>query len=277
MRIGLVQQHATADRRENLARGLAAARAAAAQGAQVIAFSELAFEPFYPQNPAPPSAIDLAEPIPGPTTSACGRLAAQLGAVLLPNLYERDGGAAYDTTAVIDADGSLLGKMRMLHIPDYPGFHEKGYYTPGDLEAPVFHTRFGPIGIAICYDRHYPEVMRALALAGAEVVIVPQAGAIDEWPEGLFEAEMRVASFLNGFFTALCNRVGEEEELTFAGGSFVCNPGGEVIARAGTGADEILICNLDLGEVDRSHAKRLFLLDRRPELYSGWANQDPMV
>jgi predicted amidohydrolase len=271
MRIALVQQHATTDKRDNLERGLRAARTAAERGAGVIAFAELAFEPFYPQDPAPPNAMDLAEPIPGPTTQAFIDLATELGVVLLPNLYERDGDSAYDTTAVIDAEGTLLGKTRMLHIPDYAGFHEKGYYTPGDLGAPVFETRCGRIGVAICYDRHYPEVLRALALAGAQVVFVPQAGAVGEWPEGLFEAELRVASFHNGFFTALCNRVGEEVGLTFAGESFVCNPAGEVIARAGAGTDEVLVCDLDLAEIDRSHARRRFLPDRRSELYREWA------
>jgi predicted amidohydrolase len=270
VRIALVQQHATTDRQENLERGLRTVRTAAERGAQVIAFAELAFEPFYPQDPAPANAIDLAEPIPGPTTQALADLAGELGAVILPNLYERAGGLAYDTTAIIDADGALLGKMRMLHIPDYAYFHEKGYYAPGDLGAPVFETRFGRIGVAICYDRHYPEVMRALALAGAQVVIVPQAGAVDEWPDGLFEAEMRVASFHNGFFTALCNRTGAEAKLTFAGESFVCDPTGEVIARAGTGTDEVLVCDIDLQEVERSHARRLFLPDRRPGLYRHW-------
>jgi len=272
MRIALVQQHATPDRRENLDRGIRAARTAAERGAQVIAFAELAFEPFYPQVQATPDAIDLAEPIPGPTTEALSSLAAELGVVLLPNLYERVDDSAYDTTAVIDADGALVGRTRMLHVPDYACFHEKGYYTPGDLGAPVFRTRFGCIGIAICYDRHYPEVMRALTLGGAQVVFVPQAGAVGEWPDGLFEAELRVASFHNGIFTALCNRVGAEAEVTFAGESFVCNPAGDLIAQAATGTDETLICELDLGEIDRSHAKCLFLPDRRPELYRSWTS-----
>jgi predicted amidohydrolase len=273
LRIALVQQHATTDKQDNLERGVRAARAAAERNAQVIVFAELAFEPFYPQDPAPPDAIELAEPIPGPTIQTFSDLAIELGVILLPNLYERDGDAAYDTTAVIDADGSLLGKSRMLHIPDYAGFHEKGYYTPGNLGAPVFETRYGRIGVAICYDRHYPEVLRTLALAGAQVVFVPQAGAVGEWPEGLFEAELRVASFHNGLFTALCNRVGKEASLTFAGESFVCNPAGEVIARAGGGADEVLVCDLDLAEIDRSQARRLFLPDRRPELYESWAGR----
>ena len=128
----------------------------------------------------------------------------------------------------------------------------------------------GQVGVAICYDRHYPEYMRALAVAGAELVVVPQAGAVDEWPEGLYEAEMRVAAFQNGYYTALVNRVGAEPKLTFAGESFVCDPQGNVIARAAKGAEETLICDLDLQRVQDSHAKRLFLRDRRVELYADW-------
>ncbi|MDH4013882.1 MAG: acyltransferase, partial [Chromatiales bacterium] len=116
----------------------------------------------------------------------------------------------------------------------------------------------------------YPEVMRALALQRADLVVVPQAGAIGEWPDGLYEAEMRVAAFQNGFFTALCNRVGPEQALHFAGESFVCDPAGRVIARAGTDTEEILFCDLDLGAIENSHARRLFLRDRRPELYGDW-------
>jgi predicted amidohydrolase len=134
----------------------------------------------------------------------------------------------------------------------------------------VYGTAAGKIGVAICYDRHYPEYMRALALAGAQVVFTPQAGAIGERPDGLFEAEMRVAAFQNGYFTALCNRVGPEPELTFAGESFICDPAGRVIARAGQGTEEILVCDLDLSEIEKSSARRLFLRDRRPELYGDW-------
>jgi N-carbamoylputrescine amidase len=134
----------------------------------------------------------------------------------------------------------------------------------------VYHTRVGRVGVAICYDRHYPEYMRALALGGADLVVVPQAGAVGEWPEGVYEAELRVAAFQNGYFAALCNRVGEEERLTFAGESFVCAPDGRVIARAPGGEDHVLLADLDLGEIERSAARRLFLADRRPELYPGW-------
>jgi N-carbamoylputrescine amidase len=134
-------------------------------------------------------------------------------------------------------------------------------------------TRAGRVGVSICYDRHYPEVMRALAVNGADLVIVPQAGSVGEWPEGLYEAEMRVAAFQNGYFVALCNRVGKEECLEFAGESFVCAPDGTVIARARTGTDEILYADIDLAACAESHARRLFLQHRRPDLYSEWFNQ----
>jgi N-carbamoylputrescine amidase len=273
VKIALIQQHASRDCAANLERGLAAVRQAAAQGAAVICFAELAFDRFYPQVPASLDSLDLAEPIPGPTTDVFCQLAAELEVVIILNVFERDTvnpQQAFDSSPVIDADGTILGISRMVHITEYAFFHEQGYYTPGDRGAPVFDTRYGRIGVAICYDRHYPEYMRALAVRGAELVIVPQAGAVGEWPAGLYEAEMRVAAFQNGYFTALCNRVGAEEHLTFAGESFVCSPDGRVVARAGEGTDEILFCEIDLATCDQSHARRLFLRDRRPELYGEW-------
>jgi N-carbamoylputrescine amidase len=267
--IALIQQHAGEDRQDNRERGLAAAREALGNGARIICFAELAFERFYPQRPATARELELAETVPGPTTDAFARLAAEAGAVFVLNLFERAGEYTYDTSPIIGTDGSLLGRTRMVHITDYACFHEKGYYTPGDQGVPVYDTGHGRIGVAICYDRHYPEYMRALALGGAQLVVVPQAGAAGEWPEGLYEAEMRVAAFQNGYFTALCNRVGGEPHLNFAGESFVCNPAGEVVARAGSG-DEILYCDVDFAELDASHARRLFLRDRRPELYGDW-------
>ena len=272
-KIALVQQAAAEDRSSNISKGLAAVRSAAANGANIICFAELAFDRFYPQVPATDESLQAAETIPGPITEQFSALAAELGVVLVLNLFERDGELTYDSSPIIDSDGTLLGVTRMIHITDYPCFHEKGYYAPGNLGVQVHETEFGRIGVAICYDRHYPEYMRALAVREAEIVFVPQAGAIDEWPEGLYEAEMRVASFQNGFFTALCNRVGQEEHLTFAGESFVCDPQGTVIARAGKLSDEILTCDLDRQQVIDSHARRLFLRDRRPEIYADWIQQ----
>lgn len=270
MKIALIQQHATADKQQNVTRGLAALREAADRGAQLICFAELAFELFYPQQPAGTGAHELAEAVPGPITEAFQRAAKERGVVVVLNLYERAGGEAYDCSPVIDADGSLLGRTRMVHITDYAWFHEQGYYTPGDTGVPVYETKYGRIGVAICYDRHYPEYMRKLALEGAELVVVPQAGAVDEWPEGLYEAEMQVAAFQNGYFVALCNRVGQEERVNFAGESFVCAPDGRVIARAPKSVDTILYADVDLSKASNSHARRLFLRDRRPELYEQW-------
>jgi len=270
MRIALIQQQATLDREANLQKGLEAMGEAAASGAELICYAELAFEPFYPQRPAIESPAGLAQPVPGPITEAFQKQAADLGAVVVLNLYEREGDRTYDCSPVIDADGALLGRTRMIHITEYACFHEQGYYVPGDTGAPVYETRVGRIGVSICYDRHYPEYMRALALGGAELVVVPQAGSMGEWPEGLYEAEMQVAAFQNGYFTALCNRVGEEECLTFGGQSFVCDPAGRVIARAPELEDHILYADLDLAEVASSHARQLFLRDRRPELYVDW-------
>ncbi len=270
MKLALVQQHVRPDKLENLARGLAALERAAKADAQLVAFAELAFEPFYPQKPAGDGWLDRAETVPGPVTRAFQDRARALGVVVVLNLFERDGARAFDCSPVIDADGTLVGKTRMIHITDYACFHEQGYYTPGDTGAPVYDTRVGPIGVAICYDRHYPEYMRALALGGADLVVVPQAGAVGEWPDGLYEGEMRVAAFQNGYFVALCNRVGQEECLTFAGESFVCAPDGVVVARAPRGEDAILYADVDLTTCARSHARRLFLRDRRPDLYAKW-------
>jgi N-carbamoylputrescine amidase len=270
MRIALIQQVATHDKQGNVERGLRALEEAAAGGARLACFAELAFERFYPQRRADPDYRKLAEPIPGPITEAFQALARRLGVVVVLNLFERDGDRTFDTSPVIDADGRLLGRTRMIHITDYECFYEQGYYVPGDTGVPVYDTAAGKVGVAICYDRHYPEYMRALAVAGAELVVVPQAGAVGEWPEGLYEAEMRVAAFQNGYFTALCNRVGEEEHLSFGGESFVCAPNGSVIARGPAAGDAIVYADIDLEKVKRSHAHRLFLKHRRPELYGGW-------
>ena len=270
MKIALVQQHATENKKDNLERGLAALVEAAFRGAKLVCYGELAFEPFYPQTLPDGDIRELAEPIPGPVTEIFMSKARELGVVVVLNLFELDDDKAYDCSPIIDADGSLLGKTRMAHICEYEGFHEQHYYVKGDLGAPVFDTAVGRIGIAICYDRHYPEYMRALKQNGAELVVVPQAGAVGEWPEGLYEAEMRVAAFQNGYFTALSNRVGKEPAITFSGESFVCDPKGRVIAKAETGIDEILYCNIDFDQISRSPAELNFLPDRRSEDSTGW-------
>lgn len=270
VRIALIQQHAGPSVRENLERGAEAFVRAARKGAQLIAFAELAFSRFHPQRPARTNPIAKAEPVPGPTTELFRCLAAEHGVVTILNLFERKGTKTYDASPVIDADGRLLGVTRMMHIMEGPGFHERGYYhrpRPGRF---VFPTAVGRVGVAICYDRHFPEYMRGLALLGAEIVVIPQAGTAGEWPEGLFEAEVRVAAFQNGYFAALANRVGREPVLRFAGGSFVADPDGRVIARAPEGRDAVLFADCDRALIARSAARRHFLEDRRPSAYAAF-------
>ncbi|MFQ5889285.1 MAG: carbon-nitrogen hydrolase family protein [Gemmatimonadota bacterium] len=271
MRIALIQQHAGPERGENLERALSAMGRAAEVGASLAIFPELAIDRFYPQYERCEEANAHAEPIPGPTTQRVSARARELSLVTVFNLYEVDGrGRCFDASPVFDADGTLLGVTRMIHITDFAGFHEQAYYHPGDRGAPVYETRAGRIGVAICYDRHYPEYMRALGVVGAELVAIPQAGTVGEWPEGLYEAEVRTAAFQNGYYAALCNRVGSEGRLTFAGESFVVDPEGQVIARGGQGKDEIVLADVDLGRCVESTARRLFWRDRRPELYATW-------
>ncbi|MCX8159960.1 MAG: carbon-nitrogen hydrolase family protein [Candidatus Saccharicenans sp.] len=265
--IALVQQMNTRDRKKNLARGLDALDRAASAGAGLIVFPELSFLPFLPQRPAGSGFQDWAETIPGPTTELISRKAAERRVVVIFNLLEIHGGKTYDSSPVIDIDGRLVGVNRMVHVMEGPGFHEKGYYQPGDLGAGVFETAAGRIGVAICYDRHFPEYMRALALKGAELVVTPQAGAKGEWPAGLFEAELQVAAFQNGYFCALANRVGKEEVVEFDGGSFVVDPSGQVIARAVKGEEDILLAEIDFSLLRHCPAHRHFLPDRRPEVY----------
>jgi N-carbamoylputrescine amidase len=271
MRIALAQLASPPGREANLERALATMTAAHRAGAELIAFPEVVLDPFFPQYRGDALALSLAEPIPGPTTDRIARRARELGLVTVFNLYELDSaGRRFDSSPVFDADGSLLGVTRMIHITDYEGFHEQDYYHPGDRGMPVYATRVGRVGVAICYDRHYPEVMRALGVAGAELVVIPQAGTVGEWPEGLYEAEVRTAAFQNGYFTALANRVGPEAGLHFAGESFVVDPEGKVLARGKSLEEDLVIADLDLTVCARSTARRLFWRDRRPALYREW-------
>jgi N-carbamoylputrescine amidase len=269
MKIALIQQRATADLDDNLRRGTAAFERAARAGANLVAFAELAFLPFLPQTPSAdqPGFRSFAQTVPGPLTEEFGSLARRHGVAAVLNLFERDGEATFDSSPVLDADGTLLGVTRMIHIMEGPGFHERGYYHPGRNERFVYATAVGRLGVAICYDRHFPEYMRGLALAGAQLVVVPQAGVLDEWGEGLYEGEMRIAALQNGYFTALVNRVGAEDILHFSGESFVTDPAGQVLARAPRDAEAILTAECDFGLIEKSPARRHFLVDRRPAVY----------
>lgn len=274
MRIALAQLSAGPDRAANLARALETMTAARQAGADLIAFPEIILDRFFPQVPGDREALELAETIPGPISDAIAERARDLGLVTVFNLYELDAqGRRFDSSPVYDADGTLLGVTRMIHITDYEGFHEQDYYHPGDIAEigiPVYNTRVGKIGVAICYDRHYPEVMRALGVAGAELVVIPQAGTVGEWPEGLYEAEVRTAAFQNGYFTALANRVGLEGRLHFSGESFVVDPEGLVIVRGKSLEEDLVLADVDLSACRTSTARKLFWKHRRPELYRDW-------
>lgn len=269
MRIALIQFQAGDDPDLNLRRAAAAFEEAARGGARLIAFPELAFLPFLPQIPAAerPDFQRFAQTIPGPATEEFSALARRYGAVAVLNLFEKDGRETFDSSPVIDADGRLLGTTRMIHIMDGHGFYERGYYAPGRNAKLVYETAAGKVGVVICYDRHFPEITRATGLAGAEIVVIPQAGILNEWGEGVFEGEVQVASLQNGYFGALCNRVGREPVLHFSGESFVTDPRGRVIARAPREAERILFADCDFSLLGESPAKKHFLLDRRPGAY----------
>ncbi len=274
MKIALIQQHAVPDQEDNLERGIRAFKTAAENGAELIAFAELGLTYFYPQKPANPKDLEKAETVPGPLTDVFTRLSREHHVVTVLNLFERHGNKTYDASPVIDSDGKILGVTRMAHIMDGLGFYEKGYYSPGGNEDFVYETSSGRIGIAICYDRHFPEYMRHLALQKAQLVVIPQAGAVGEWPEGLFEAELRVAAFQNGYFTALVNRVGKEDCLHFSGDSFVVDPEGRVIAQAPSGKDAILYADVDLAKTESCTARRFFIPDRRLSLYRSFLQKE---
>lgn len=267
MKIALIQFRAKASKEENIKRGIIALKRAARQGANLAVFPELSFLPFFPQKPNDKGARRLAETIPGPTTKIIAAAAKELGLVVVFNLYERDGRQTYDSSPVVRADGTIAGVVRMVHIMEGPGFYEKRYYCPGNRYPLVFPTEVGRIGVAICYDRHFPEYMRALALQGAEIVVVPQAGAVGEWPPRIFEAELQVAAFQNGYFAALANRVGKEEVVEFAGESYVVDPWGKILAQAPAGKETILVVDCDLSLISESPAKKHFLPDRRQQVY----------
>jgi N-carbamoylputrescine amidase len=270
MDIALAQEFLPDDSLSAFQQGLNTIKDAANAGADVVIFPELSFTPFYPREPADErdeAVRELAEPVPGPTSESVADIAADFGVVVIFNLLERDGDQTYNTSPVIDADGTLLGCTRMMHIPQYENFYEQDYYTPGDTGAPVYDTAAGRIGVAICYDRHYPEYMRALALQDAELVAVPQAGTAGEWPNGVYEGEARIASFQHGFFTAVANRVGQERNMLFEGRSLITDPSGRTVAQAPSGKAIILMASIDPDKCRESPAQELFLKHRRPKDY----------
>ncbi len=278
--IGLIQMSCSPDPRENFAKAESRIREAAARGAQIICLQEL-FRSQYFCREENSDLFELAEPVPGPSTEALSNLARGLNVVLIGSLFERRAAGIYhNTAAVLDADGSLLGKYRKMHIPDDPLYYEKFYFTPGDLGFPNFDTRYARIGVLVCWDQWYPEGARLSSLGGANILFYPTAigwhpsekqefGAaqLDAW-----RTIQRSHAIANGVFVAAVNRVGFEgtpqSGLEFWGHSFVCDPFGQVLAEASADKEEILIVECDPGRVEEVRRNWPFLRDRRIDAYS---------
>ena len=277
--IGLIQASCSPDPAANLKKTLAAANRAAKQGAQIICTQELFRSQYFCQT-EDHRHFQLAEPNPGPTTKAFQKLAKNNQTVVIASVFEkRASGLYHNTAAVIDADGSLLGTYRKMHIPDDPLYYEKFYFTPGDLGFRAWQTRYGKIGVLICWDQWYPEAARLTAMQGAEIIFYPTAigwhpGEKAEYGERqhvAWETIQRGHAIANGCYVAVPNRVGHEKlagkGLEFWGQSFVGGTSGEILARASADKEEILVVPLDLSKVDVTRTHWPFLRDRRIDAY----------
>ena len=278
-RAGLIQMSCSRDPNQNLAKAEWKIREAAGRGAQIICLQEL-FRSEYFCREEDAGQFALAEPVPGPSTERLGALARELGVALIASLFERRAAGLYhNTAAVIDADGSLAGLYRKMHIPDDPLYYEKYYFTPGDLGFLNFDTRFGRIGVLICWDQWYPEAARLSAMAGAGILFYPTAigwhpsekaldGAaqLDAW-----RTIQRAHAIANGVYVAAVNRVGYEgppgEGLEFWGSSFVADPFGQLIAEASSGMEETLIVECDPQRAEEVRRNWPFFRDRRIDAY----------
>ena len=276
--LGLIQMRMTEDPEENLRRAMERVREAAGKGAQIICLPELFQSPYFCQTENHDH-FRLAEPIPGPGTERLGRLAKELGVVLIASLFEkRAEGLYHNTTAVLDADGSYLGKYRKMHIPDDPNYYEKFYFTPGDLGYRRWDTKFAKAGVLICWDQWYPEAARLTAMSGAQILfyptaigwLVPEKAEYGAAQQASWETIQRSHAIANGVYVAAVNRVGLEpgpnQGIEFWGGSFVAAPNGEVLAKAGTD-EEVLIVPVDMRRVDVARTHWPFLRDRRIDSY----------
>ena len=279
---GLVQHRCTASRQENIRRSTEGVRAATARGANLVVLQELHATPYFCQTEAP-GCFDLAEPVPGPSTETFARLARELGVVLVTSLFERRApGLYHNTAAVLDADGSLAGIYRKMHIPDDPGYYEKFYFTPGDLGFTPIDTRVGRLGVLVCWDQWYPEAARLMALAGAELLIYPTAIGYDPNDPADERARQREAwitvqrghAVANGVPVVSVNRVGYEPDPSgvgagaqFWGSSFVAGCQGELLAMAGETDEEVLVVELDPDRSERVRRMWPFLRDRRIDHY----------
>jgi N-carbamoylputrescine amidase len=269
VRAALVQSKWTGDKDSMIEANIALARQAAAQGAKVLCFQELFYGPYFCQV-QDPQYFAYTESIPGPTTERMCELARETGMVLVVPMYEvEQEGVFYNTAAVIDADGTYLGKYRKHHIPQVKGFWEKFYFRPGNLGYPVFDTAVGPIGVYICYDRHFPEGWRALGLGGARIVFNPSATS--RGLSGyLWRLEQPASAVANGYFVGAINRVGVEElgDNDFYGQSYFADPRGQLVGEAASdNFDEVVVRDLDMSVLRDVRHTWAFYRDRRPDSY----------
>ncbi|MBI2383355.1 MAG: carbon-nitrogen hydrolase [Gammaproteobacteria bacterium] len=282
LKVGLVQQACTDRRDKNLNTSEAGIRDAAARGAQLVLLQELHCSLYFCQQEST-GLFDLAEPIPGPATERLGRLAKELGVVIVGSLFERRAPGLYHNTAVVlERDGTLAGTYRKMHIPDDPGYYEKFYFTPGDLGFNPIKTSVGKLGVLVCWDQWYPEAARLMTLAGADLLLYPTAigwNPADPKDEQARQREawitiQRGHAVANGLPVVVANRVGHEPDPSgqtggaqFWGSSFVAGPQGEFIAQAGTEQPEVLAVDVDLGRSENVRRWWPFLRDRRIEAY----------
>jgi N-carbamoylputrescine amidase len=275
VRVGITQMACGTHPEENLAAQIHLLRHAVAEGAQIVCTQELFRSQYFCQS-EDHRFFDLAETIPGPSTDALCALAQEHEVVVVGSLFERRAAGLYHNTAVvIDADGSLMGIYRKMHIPDDPLYYEKFYFTPGDLGFRCFETRFAKIGVLVCWDQWYPEAARLTALRGAELLVYPTAiGWLPDEKEtygpsqhSAWETMMRSHAIANGVFVTAPNRVGLEDELQFWGASFVCDPYGNILRRASHDQEEVVQCECDLDLLDVARTHWPFLRDRRIDAY----------
>jgi beta-ureidopropionase len=271
VRAALVQTTWTGDKESMIKAHEDYAREAAAQGAKVICFQELFYGPYFCQV-QDAAYYEYAESIPGPTTERFQALAAELGMVMILPMYEKEQeGVLYNTAAVVDADGSYLGKYRKNHIPQVKGFWEKFYFRPGNLGYPVFDTAVGRIGVYICYDRHFPEGWRALGLAGAKIVFNPSATSRG-LSSYLWQLEQPASAVANEYFIGAINRVGTEPlgDNDFYGQTYFVDPEGKFVGDVGdTHKAELIVRDLDLSLLQTVRERWQFYRDRRPDSYDG--------
>jgi N-carbamoylputrescine amidase len=275
VKIGTVQMSCVADKAANISKTIEQIKVAAAKGAQIVCLQEL-FTSLYFCDVEDHDNFLLAEAIPGPSTDAFSKVAAELNVVIIASLFEkRAQGLYHNTTAVIDADGTYLGKYRKMHIPDDPGYYEKFYFTPGDLGYKVFKTKYATVGVLICWDQWYPEASRITALMGAELLFYPTAIGwahrqnaetnIEQY--NAWQTIQRSHAVANGVPVISVNRVGNEGEMKFWGGSFIANPFGTLLYKASHDDEETVVTEIDLKRSEYYRTHWPFLRDRRIDSY----------